>query len=179
MVERRIKKLGQLNCDIKLGAVKKIPHADCLLRTNAEDDEQTAFFNAIAMNEAQDHIDYGNRGWQLDKLQRVKLQGSQQVDKLLKEVYCWVLNKKSPEPRQVKNGTSKELWSQYINFCLIEGILYRKHQHNPILRLFTECLYHGRDFPTCLSCCKTLLAQVTFGLKEHNKGPVKAFIGRA
>ena len=41
---------------------------------------------------------------------------------------------KRPEPRQMRNGASKELWKywvQYKNLFLIEGILYRKHQTEP------------------------------------------------
>ena len=37
MVARWIEKLGQFNVDIKHGAGKKIPHADCLSRINTED----------------------------------------------------------------------------------------------------------------------------------------------
>ena len=42
--------------------------------------------------------------------------------------------KKRPEPRQMRNGASKELWKywvQYKNLFFIEGILYRKHQTEP------------------------------------------------
>ena len=46
---------------------------------------------------------------EVDKPQRVKLRESQQNGKLLKEVYYWVLNKKRPESRQMKNRASKEL----------------------------------------------------------------------
>ena len=86
------------------------------------------------MDAEQDNTSYGSRGWQLDKLQRVKLQDSQQNEKILKDVYSSVLNKNRPEPRQMKNGASKELWKysvQYTNLCLIDGILYRKHQTEP------------------------------------------------
>ena len=134
MVARWIEKLGQFNFDIKHRAGRKIPHADCLSRINIEDDEQTAFFNAIAIDAEQENTNYGCRGWNLDKLQRVKLRDSQQNDKLLKELYSWVLNKKRLESRQMKNGASKELWKywvQYTNLCLIDGILYREHQTEP------------------------------------------------
>ena len=71
------------------------------------------------MDVEHDNANYGSRGWQLDKLQRVKLRDSQQNDKPLKEVYSWVLNKKRPEPRigaSKKTGTMKrdrnhENWS--------------------------------------------------------------------
>ena len=78
MVARWIEKLGQFNFDIKYRAGKKIPHADCLSRINTEVEEQTAFVNAIALNVEQDNTDYSSRGWQLHKLQRVKLRDSQQ-----------------------------------------------------------------------------------------------------
>ena len=48
--------------------------------------EQTTFVNGIAIDAEQDNTDYGSRGWQLENLQRVQLRGSQQNDKLLKEV---------------------------------------------------------------------------------------------
>ena len=138
MFAKLIEKLGKLNFDIKLRAGKKIPHADCLSRINTEDvnaiDTEDAFVNAIAIEAEQDNTNYGSRGWQLDKLQRVKLQESQQNDKLLKDVYSWVLNKKRPESRQMKNGASKDLWKswvQYTNFCFIDGILYHKHHTEP------------------------------------------------
>ena len=94
MVARRIVKLGQFNFDIKHRAGKKIQHADCLSRIDTEDEEQTAFVNAIALDLEQDDTDYSSRGWQLHKLQRVKLRESQQSDNILKEVYSWVINKK-------------------------------------------------------------------------------------
>ena len=130
MVARWIEKIGQFNSDINHRAGKKIPQADSLSRINTEDDKQTAFVSAIAIDAEQDNTNYGSRGWQLDKLQRVKLRVSQQTDKLTKEVYSWVLNKKRPDSRQVENRASKELWKcwvQYTNLCLIDGILYRKH----------------------------------------------------
>ena len=68
------------------------------------------------------------------------------------------------------NGASKEFWKywvQYTNLCLIEDILIVNTKQNPTLKLFTKCLYHGRERPTCLSCCMTLLAQITLG--EHIK----------
>ena len=71
MVAGWIEKLGQFNFDIKLRAGKKIPHADCLSRINTEDDEQTAFVNAIAIDAEQDNNDYGSRGWQLGNLRRM------------------------------------------------------------------------------------------------------------
>ena len=107
MVARWIEKLGQFNFDIKHRAGKKIPHADCLSRINTEDEEQKAFVNAIALDVEQDDTNYNSRGWQLHKLQRVKLRDSQQNDNILKEVYPWVINKKRPEPRQMRNGASK------------------------------------------------------------------------
>ena len=76
MVARWIENIGQFNFDIKQRAGKKIPTADCLSRINTEDDLQTAFVNTIANDAEQDNINYGSRGWQLDKLQRVKLQDS-------------------------------------------------------------------------------------------------------
>ena len=131
MVARWIEKIGQFNFDIKHRAGKKFAHSDCLSRRSTEDDEQTAFVNAIAMDAEQHNTNYGSRGWQLDKLQRVKLPDSQQNEKIIKDVYSWVLNKKRPEPRKMKNGASKVLWKysvQYKNLCLIDGILYCKHQ---------------------------------------------------
>ena len=98
------KKPGQLNFDIKHRAGKKTPHADCLSRINTEDEEQIVFINAIALEVEQDDTDYSSRGWQLHKLQRVKLRDSQQSDTILKKVYSWVINKKRPKPRQMRNG---------------------------------------------------------------------------
>ena len=55
MVARWIEKFGQFNFDIKHRAGKKIkPHADCLSRINTEDEEQTSFVNAIALDVEQD-----------------------------------------------------------------------------------------------------------------------------
>ena len=87
MVARWIDEPGQFDFDINHRAGKKIPHADSLSRINIEDDEQTAFVNAIVIDAEQDSINYGSRGLQLDKLQRVKLRDLQQNDKLLEEVY--------------------------------------------------------------------------------------------
>ena len=64
MVARWIEKLGQFNFDIEHRVGKKIPHADCLSRINTEDEEQTAFVNAIALDVEQDDTDYSSRGWQ-------------------------------------------------------------------------------------------------------------------
>ena len=49
----------------------------------------------IALDVEQDDTDYSSRGWQLHKLQRVKLRDSQQSDNILNEVYSWVINKKN------------------------------------------------------------------------------------
>ena len=101
---------------------------------NTEDEEQTAFVNTIALNVELDDTNYSSRRWQLHKLQRLKLQDSQQSGNKLYEVYSWVINKKRPEPRQMRNGASIELWRnwvQYKNLLFIEGILYRKHQTEP------------------------------------------------
>ena len=114
----------ELNFDIKHRTGKKIPDADCLLRINTEDDEQTAFVNAIEICAEQDNTDYGSREWQLDKLQRTKLRGSQQNDKLLKEVFSWVINKKRLE--------SNEKWS-------IKGVM-------DTMDSVYEFLCHRRDF---------------------------------
>ena len=126
------RKTKNFNYDIKHRAGKKIPHKDSLSQKNPEDDEQTALVNAIAMYKQQDNTDFGSRRWQLDKLQRQKLRDSQQNDKLFKEVYSWVLNKKKIlESRHMKNVAIKELrkyWVQYTNLWLIERILYREHQ---------------------------------------------------
>ena len=83
MVARWIEKLGQFNFDIKHRAGKKILHADCLSRINTEDEEQTAFVNAFALHVEQDDTGYSSRGWQLHKLQRVKLRDLQQSDNIL------------------------------------------------------------------------------------------------
>ena len=102
MSARCIEKLGQFNSDIKHRAGK---HADCLSPLNTEKDKLTAFVNAIAMDAEQDNTNYSSRGWQFDKLQRVKLRDLQQNDKLLKQVYSSVLNKKRT------GSTTNEKWS--------------------------------------------------------------------
>ena len=114
MVARWIEKLGQFNFDIKHRAGKEIPHAECLSRINTEDEEQTAFVNAIALDVEQDDADYSSRGWHLHKLQRVKLRDSQQSDNILKKVYSCVINNKRPEPRQLRNGASMEIWKYWV-----------------------------------------------------------------
>ena len=133
------------------------------------------------MDAEQDNIDYGSRGWQLDKPQTVKLRDSQQNDKLLKEVYSYVINKKNGTTPNEK-WISKELWKywvQYTIFGLIDGILYRKHQTEPNFENVYQMHVLWERVPTCLSCCMTLLAQVTLGLRKYNKGLVNGFIGRA
>ena len=67
------------------------------------------------MEEEQDNKDYCSRGWQLHKLQGVKLQDSQQSDKLLKKLYFWIKKKtkKRPEPKQLKNGVCVYFGSVY------------------------------------------------------------------
>ena len=102
MVDKWIEKIGQLKFDIKHRASKKIPQEDCLWRVNTEDDEQKAFINAIAIDAEQDNTDYASQGWQLEKLQRIKLLDSQQTDNLLKEVYSWVLKKTTGVTTDVK-----------------------------------------------------------------------------
>ena len=104
MVARWLEKRGQFNSEVKHRAGERIPSDDCLSRINTEDDEKTAFVNAITMDIEQDNTNYGSQGWQLDKLQRVKLRVSQQNYKLLKEVYSWLLNKKD-------RNHGKEKWS--------------------------------------------------------------------
>ena len=87
MVARWIEKSGQINFDIRHRAGKKILLADIMSRMITEDDEPTAFVNASAITADQSNTIYGSRGWQLDKLQKIELQDSQQNDNVLKEVY--------------------------------------------------------------------------------------------
>ena len=82
MVVRWIENLRQFTFDIIYGKAKKLPHADCMSRINTEDDEQITSLNAIAMDAEQDNTDYGSPGWQLHKLQRMKLRDSQQKKNL-------------------------------------------------------------------------------------------------
>ena len=164
MVAKWIEKLGQFNFDFKHRAGKKIQHADCLSRIKTEDKEQTAFVNSIALDVEQDDTDYSSRGWRLHKLQRVQLRDSQQSDNILEEVYSWVINKKRPEPRQMRNGASKELWKywvQYKNFCLYKGFCIENTKQNLTLKLFTKSWYPVVECPTFLSCCMVRLAQDT------------------
>ena len=113
---------GQFNFDIKHRAGKKIPHADCLSHKNTGDDEQTAFLNAIAMDAEQDNTNYDSRGWQLDKLQKIKLRDSQQKWQSTQRCIPVGTKQKWPEPRQMKNGASKELWK----YC---GSIYKSLSH--------------------------------------------------
>ena len=94
VVARQIEKLGYFNFDINYRAGRKIPHAECVSRINTEDYEKNSFFNANLMDAEQSINNYGSRGWKLDNLQGIKLRDSQQNDKLPKEVYSWVLNRK-------------------------------------------------------------------------------------
>ena len=89
---------------------------------HTEDDEQTTVVNAIAMDTEQDNTNYGSRGLQLDKLQKVKLRVSKQNEKPLKEVYDWVKDR----------NHDKEKWS-------IEGVM-------EILGSVNKSLSHGREF---------------------------------
>ena len=92
------------------------------------------------MDAEQDNTDYGSQAWQSEKLQRIKLRDSEQNDKLLKEVYSGVLNKKR---QQMENGASKELWKywvQYTNLFLIDGILYLEHQTEPNFKNLCQML---------------------------------------
>ena len=57
-----------------------------------------------------------------EKLQRVNLRDSQQIDKV------------HPDTWQLKNGSPEELWIyyfQYTFFCLLEEILFWRHQTEP------------------------------------------------
>ena len=87
MVARWIEELGQFFLTSSIEQAKKIAYADNLSLINTEDDEQTAFVNAIAKAADQDNTDYGSRVWHLDKSQRVTLRDSQQSDKVLKDGY--------------------------------------------------------------------------------------------
>ena len=67
----------------------------------------------------------------------------QQNENVLEEVHSWVLNKRIPEPRRMKNGASKELWEywvQYTNLCLREGLSYRTHQTEPSFEIVYQML---------------------------------------
>ena len=71
MVATWIEKIGQL---FWKSSRQKILYANCLSRRDIQVDEQVDSVKAIAMNAEQDNTNYGSRGWQLDKLQRVKPQ---------------------------------------------------------------------------------------------------------
>ena len=65
----------------------EIPHVDSLSHKNSKDEEQTALGNIFAMDSEQNNIDYWNRGWLSQKMQREQLQDLHQSNNLLKEVY--------------------------------------------------------------------------------------------
>ena len=72
------------------------------------------------MNAEKDKTEYGSRGWQLDKLQIVKLRESQQKDNLHIEVYSWVLTKKIGITANEKWSIKRvmEVQNQNTNNCL-------------------------------------------------------------
>ena len=92
------------------------------------------------MDAEQDNIDYGTSGWQLDK-QRDSLNA--------RFAAKWQITQKSILlGTSQKNGTSaNEKWSFKgvmemlgSDFCLIEGILFRKHQTEPHLETVYQML---------------------------------------
>ena len=59
------------------------------------------------MDAKQDNYVYDSRSCHLVEKQKLKLQDSQQKDKVLKEVCSWILNKYRPKPWQMINRASK------------------------------------------------------------------------
>ena len=178
MVAIWIEKLWQFNFDLKHRAGKKIPHADRLSCRNTEDEDQTTFGKAIALDVGQDVTNYSSRGWQLPKLKRVKLQDLQQSDNILKEVYSRVINKKRPEPRQIRNGASKELWKhwvQYKKLFLIEGILYRKHRPEPNFETVYQMLVPGGRVSNVLQLLHDSPSAGHFGIENTYKRACERF----
>ena len=78
MVARWIEVLGNLNLISSKEQAKKTHLLTFLSRINTEDDEQTAFVFNIVMDAEQYSTNSGSLGWQLQKVQRVKLQDLEQ-----------------------------------------------------------------------------------------------------
>ena len=74
------------------------------------------------MNGEQNNTDYVSRGWQLHKLQRVKMRESKQCDKLLKEIYSWVNNKRT-------RITANEKWRPKLVIEIL-GLVYKSLSHS-------------------------------------------------
>ena len=127
MVARWREKLGQFNLDIRHRASTKIRYSDCLSRKNIED-EKTAFVKSIAIAAVQSNTDYCSRGWQIDKLQRVKLRDLQQNDKVVKNEHSWFLNRKETKygkwkmQHQESYGniwSSIQIFVSQMGFCIV------------------------------------------------------------
>ena len=86
MVARWIEKLGQFNFEIKHRAGKSIPHADCLSRVSATEDETRQIINALVVNPKEGSLAVNNIWTELSTTERKIIRESQKKDKVVKTV---------------------------------------------------------------------------------------------
>ena len=111
MLARWIEKLGQFNFEIHYQAGKNIPHADCLSRVPAVEDPSLGEEKTkILIKQPTKNSWTDVFGDQTDNLWQ-----HQQKSREIKEVFCWVEQKKRPEKKR-NVGASKTTWKLWTDF---------------------------------------------------------------
>ena len=124
MLARWIEKLGQINFEIDHQAWKKITHADCLSRVPAVEypslgEEKTQILNEQPTKNSWSDV-FGD---QTDDLRQ-----HQQKSREIKEVFCWVEQKKRPEKKKNCWGfkNNMEALDDFQKLYVSKGMLRRQ-----------------------------------------------------
>ena len=92
MIERLLERLGQFDFEMEHNAGKDIPHANCLLRVQSEEEDTTAFIAALTFEEnVQEQLK--NPWMLLQNTNSGNIQRKQQEDKKLAKFFSWLKDK--------------------------------------------------------------------------------------
>ena len=127
MLARCIEKLGQFNFEIHYQAGKNIHHADCLSRVPAvEDPSLEEEKTQILIKQPKENSCSDVFGDQTDDLRQ-----HQPNSREIKEVFCWVEQKKLPNKRPMVGAskTTLKFWTDFQNLYISKGLLRRQRLH--------------------------------------------------
>ena len=124
MLARWTEKLGTFNFEVLHQAGKNRPHADCLSRVPVVEDASVVEEKTqILIEQSTENSCSDVFGDQTDDLRQ-----HQQNSREIKDVFCWVEQKKRPEKTQMVGAskTTWKLWTDFQNLYISKWLLRRQ-----------------------------------------------------